>query len=182
MGRRGPAVTPPSHSPTTPTPHANTHTPNNNKIEELCQNPRTPIMALAPVTGKIKIYYAFKNLGGTRVRNMNKIVALEGAGPRASPLFFPEEGILSTCNVRIPSVEDLTAARDSDTFRNLAPATGARRVNFKQSNYCILPPFLAESILNTQERDPANLALILKSSVDDFDNRNRDEEEENEII
>ena len=41
------------------------NTPNNNKMEELRQNPRTPIMALAPVTGKIKIYYAFKNLGGT---------------------------------------------------------------------------------------------------------------------
>ena len=104
-------------------------TTNEKKIEELCQNPRTPIIALAPIAGKIKLYYAFKNLGGTRTRQQNKIVALEGVGPSATPLLFPENGLTKLCNVRIPLIANLKAAQDAESFREISPETGARRAN-----------------------------------------------------
>ena len=149
-------------------------TPANKRIEELCQNPRTPILAIAPITGKIKIYYGFKNLGGTRTRSQNKIVALEGVGPSATPLAFPEDGILNLCNVRTPLPSELAESTDPEAFRDTSPATGTRRITLKQSGYIILPPFLAESVLNTSDRDPATLALLLRDAVTNFDSAHRD--------
>ena len=150
-------------------------TPNNIKLEELCQNKRTPIITIAPVTGKIKLYYGFTNLGGTRTRAQNKIVALEGIGASATPLFFPEDGLLNNCSVRIPLVSDLASALDSETFRQISPESGARRTTFKNSGYIMLPPFLAQVILESTERDPAHLAITLRDTRKEFDDKHKED-------
>ena len=112
---------------------------NDARLRELGQNPRTPIIAIAPVTGKMKLYFGFSNLGGTRTRQQNKMVAFEGIGPSATSLLFPEEGLTNLCNVRSPRVASLTAATDAETFRNLTPENGNRRLTLKQTGYIILP-------------------------------------------
>ena len=88
---------------------------------QLCQYPWTPILAISPISGKVKIYHNFANLGGTRTRTDSKIVVLEGLGPNATPLFFPAEGLSDMSDYKYPSSTSLMDITSADDFSALPP-------------------------------------------------------------
>ena len=76
---------------------------------------------------------------------------------------------MSTYNVKI------SQATDTETFHDTSLETGARRTNFKQNYFLILPPFLVEVVLKTAEMDPSQLAIIMRDTITEFDEKHKDD-------
>ena len=145
-------------------------------IKSLTEDIDVTILTVAPVTGKIKVLHSPKNLGGTRIKPGNKIVALDGFDVTSTPVILDTTCVTSKVELRTPAISRM---RNYDTIENIqsssSPTTGP--INFKHMSFIILPPFISEHILELDTRDPAELLLICKNliTVQDQSNDNNPE-------
>ena len=58
---------------------------------------------------KVQLLHSIKNVGGTRLRPENKILALIGQGPNSVPVIVDEESLLADVDICSPKFEDLVA-------------------------------------------------------------------------
>ena len=126
------------------------------------------IMVIAQVTRKIKILHSAKNLGGTRLKPTNKIVALDGFNEQATPIMLSDKSIAKKLTVRTPS---LTRLRTFETKDQLSESTiiTSGTPNFKSHPFAILPPFLALDFIDMEDRDPESLFVQCQESIHKFD-------------
>ena len=127
------------------------------------------IMIVAPVTRKIKLLHSPDNLGGTRIKPDNKFVALDGFTANATPIIIDESCITNTVELRTPAYTRMKTWQNiEDVTSSTAPTTGS--INFKHASFVILPPFIANHIINIDTRDPDELLLNCKNLIDNHDN------------
>ena len=110
-------------------------------LTQLTEDEDTIFLGISPVTKKIKLFHSVTNLGGTRVRKENKIVALEGFGPTATPVLLDEGGILSPLEVKVPTYSHLKAISRPEQVHGCSP-TASGRTFLKNAPLIILPPFM----------------------------------------
>ena len=132
------------------------------------------IMVIAQVTNKVKILHSLKNLGGTRRKPTNKIVALDGFAEQAIPIMLSDESIAKKLTVRTPS---LTRLRTFVTKQQISESTiiTTGQQNFKSYPFAILPPFLALDIIDTEDREPESLFIQCQESIDKFDSEHEND-------
>ena len=82
-------------------------------LTQLTEDEDAIILGISPVTKNIKLFHSLTNLGGTRVRKDNKIVALEGFGPTATSILLNEDEILSPLEVKVPTYSQLKSVSRS---------------------------------------------------------------------
>ena len=137
-------------------------------IKALTEDIDVTILTVAPVTGKIKVLHSPKNLGGTRIKPGNKIVALDGFVGTSTPVLLDNACVTSKVELRTPA---LSRMRDFDTIEDIQssspPTTGP--LNFKHMSFIILPPFITEHILEIDTREPAELLLNCKNFIAAYD-------------
>ena len=107
-------------------------------LQSLVKEFSPPIIAVSPITKKIKLYFGLSNLGGTRIRPATKIVGLEGLNASASAVCFELEAIEKRTNFSIPEISMLTAATLAQEFQAITPPTSAPKQ--KGALYAIIPP------------------------------------------
>lgn len=96
---------------------------------------------------KVKIYHSAQNLGGTRSKPDNKMVALDGVGCNATPVVFSIDSLKTKVNFKTPSLTTLKSLTDADSVNSTsAPINGDE---FNHASFVILPPFIAKAILSS---------------------------------
>ena len=117
-------------------------TTSDDRLRALTEDPLTTMLAVAPVTSKIKLYFGLSNLGGTRYVKDDKIVGFEGLSSSANPLVFSKTDVEALVTVTGPTKTDLKTVK---TEKNLEDVPVGQRVNLKNSRFVLLPPFLNRS-------------------------------------
>ena len=139
-------------------------------IRCLTEDEDVVIMTVAPVTKNIKILHSPANLGGTRVRPDNKLVAMDGFGSTSTPVLLDESGMTSFVDLRTPSINNLTNLSSEEELRNSSnPNTG--RKNFHHMTFVILPPFIAHHIITLDSREPETIFIRCKDLMLAYDER-----------
>ena len=103
---------------------------------EMFQHKWTPLLAVAPVTKKMKIYLHISSLGVTCTRPSDKVVRLEGLGPVESPVPFPIGGFTLMVDFKFPTAADIAGATNAANFTAL-PSSGNSK--WKEAPYILLP-------------------------------------------
>ena len=142
------------------------------RIHALCQHKWAPMLAVAPVTLKMKVYFNISNLGGSKICPDNVIVGLEGLAPNANPIVFPTEGLLKQLDFKFPQESDFTTTVDCHTFEALTPHGNTK---VKDAPYILLPLLLARVVIENNERDPAMLAIMFREAMVEFDDLHKDD-------
>ena len=128
-------------------------------------------MTVAPVTNKIKILHSPDNLGGTRIKPNNKFVALDGFNEISTPILLDEKCITSIVELRTPAFTKMkTWDNVEDIQTSTAPTSGS--VNFRHTTFVILPPFIANHIIEFDTRDPKELFINCKNLMETHDKNN----------
>jgi len=127
---------------------------------------------------KVQSYHSLKNLGGTRLRKENKVIALLGVGPVAVCVELSLESALKDCNLKTPKPEDLLKCASKEELA--ATRVTTRAVNFKGSALFFPPPFLRDAILNADTTEPLELILISVAAAKEFDRIHEEDEDYNE--
>jgi len=140
----------------------------------LSEDPDTVIMAVAPITGKMKLYHSVSNLGGTRRRKENLLVGMEGFGPSATPIKFDMGMIKTIVDMKVPRKEDLLTSTDAAAAEQLDEDEFSP---FKHAILVILPPMLVVPYLELDTRDPAELLIETVSIITAFDETHKDDDD-----
>uniref|UniRef100_A0A7S4IZS4 Uncharacterized protein n=1 Tax=Odontella aurita TaxID=265563 RepID=A0A7S4IZS4_9STRA len=119
---------------------------NDERLKDFLEDPDAVTMAIAPITGKVKFLHSFKNLGGTRSRPADKIIALDGRGPTAQPVLIHKDVLLKTVQIEIPPLATLKTVANTTEVMAAAPAA-ENPGELNQSIAMILPPFLFSVLL-----------------------------------
>ena len=137
-------------------------------IQNLVEDTDAMILAIAPVTKKLKLYHSFTNLGGTRVKPDDKIIGLEGFGPTATPLLFKLDCLTNLLSIQTPTFTTLKSITDTKDVATAAVSSQA----FKNATFIILPPFVALAFIDLEITEPANLLIEATSIISTFDTAN----------
>ena len=138
------------------------------RFQQAFEDPDCFIMCIGQVTGEIKFLHSLTNLGGTRSRPGNILVALEGKGPSATPVFISEESLKKSFEVEVPTATSLKSLSDPAQVSTAKPADANAR-KFNNANYVILPPFLSKVYSELDETKPAQLLIETNSAISTFD-------------
>ena len=84
-------------------------------ISNICEDCDSIIHTASPILKKVKLYHSFANLGGTRVKPNNKIVALDGFGCQATAVRFEIDSVIKKLDFKVPSNTTLKAISDSSS-------------------------------------------------------------------
>ena len=137
-------------------------------IRSLTEDADSVIITVAPVTGKIKFLHSPTNLGGTRIRPENKLVALDGFGDKSIPVLIDEKCMTSTVDIRTPSFNSLRTLTTTEEIKNSSiPNTGQK--NFNHASFVILPPFIVEHIVDQDTREPEELSVNCSALIEAHD-------------
>ena len=139
-------------------------------LNQLTEDEDTIFLGMSPVTRKIKLFHSVTNLGGTGVRKDNKIVALEGFGPTATPVLLNEAGILAPLEVKVPTYSQLKAISRPEQVPGCSP-TASGWTYLKNAQLIILPPFIANAFVEITERDPSKMIIETNSLINFFDSK-----------
>ena len=134
------------------------------------------IVTASPVPKKVKIFHSFKNLGGTRIKPTNKIVALDGLGCSATPTLFITDSLKKEIKFKTPLYTTLKAITESDSVKASAPLNGNK---FNHASFIILPPFIAKIVLNSTSRQADDLLVEMNSVISSFDEEHKEEKDFN---
>jgi len=69
----------------------------------------------------VRIFHSPKNMGGTRCRPLDKLIALEGLGHEASPVLFDPEHALKAYKANTPKPEAMSACGSPEAITELEP-------------------------------------------------------------
>jgi len=144
-------------------------------LSSLSEDPNTVIMAVAPVTGKMKLYHSITNLGGTRCRTENVFVGLEGFGPSATPIKFDMAKLKTVVHMQVPSPTDLLACTDAVSAERMLESD---EHTFSHAVLTILPPMLFTPYLELDTRSPSELLTETVSIMTMYDESHKDDPEE----
>ena len=147
----------------------------NDVLKQLTEDQDTIILGVSQVSNKMKLFHSFSNLGGTRIREENKLVALEGFGPTATAVLLNESDINSPQTIKVPSYTQLKSCSDPSTVGE-CPASTTGREMFKNAPVIIIPPFVANAFIEMASRDPSQLLVETLSLINAFDARDDTEE------
>ena len=125
-------------------------------IRNLTEDCDAVMLAVAPVTNKIQVLHSMSNLGGTRSRPDNKLVALDGFGERSNAVLLGITSLQREISEKTPS---LTSMQNLDTREDIMSSSVPRNssTSFKNAAFILIPPFLANGIITQEDRDPATL-------------------------
>ena len=142
------------------------------RICALVEDKDTPILAVAPVTKLIKLYFGLSNLGVTRFVTDDKIVGFDGLSSIATPVVFELGNLETTVTVPHPTNTILKAAK---TKEDLETAALGARSSFENSPYVLLPPFLTKILVQSDSRDPSVLYFEILAVINSFDDSHKDD-------
>ena len=138
------------------------------------------MLAVAPVTGLLKLYFGMTNLGGTRTDTVNKVVGPDGLDAVATPVVFSMTDIESLIRVQHPTIDTLVAAKTKEDLEN-APLV-PRRNFLSNSPFVLLPPFITKVLLENVSRDPETLFFLFLDAMKAFDAEHKDDADYAEAI
>ena len=136
-------------------------------ITSLTEDVDSVIMIIAPITLKVKLLHSTSNLGGTRLRPTNKIVALDGFDCSAIPVIIHTADLTQELSIQTPSYTRMKEMSTTEEVMN--PSTRNGRTNFRHSPFVILPPFLFNPLVQMDSRDPAELLIACNKLISTFD-------------
>jgi hypothetical protein len=114
------------------------------------------------------------NLGGTRSRPENKIVALQGLSNDAGAILIDHISATKAIQVTVPKGEDILKCTTIADLENLT-ATGSRTITNFDCTPCLFPaPYETEIILKTGTNDCFELILALVHGAKTFDEANKE--------
>ena len=149
---------------------------NETLIRSLTEDIDIVILTVAPVTGNIKIFHSPINLGGTRIRPIHKLSALDGFNKNSTPVIFDQASITKTVDLRTPSFNKMRTWNTIESVTNSsAPTTGSK--NFKHATFSILPPFIANHIIDFETRDPSELFITCLDLIEAHDSNHENDDE-----
>ena len=96
---------------------------------------------------KVQILHSIKNVGGTRLRPANKILALIGQGPNSVPVIVDEESLLADVDICSPKFEDLVACKLVEAIRALTTPGNRAAVRLHGSGFFLLAPTIRDAVL-----------------------------------
>ena len=143
-------------------------------LRTLTEDNESIIMIVTPITKKIKFIHNASNLGGTRRRPNNKIVALDGFEDMAMPIIIGTDSITTTIQIRTPTFTTLSALQSTEDLIKSIPANNGRF--FKHTTFVFLPPFLFRRWINMDSREPETLFFDCITAINEFDNSHKDDE------
>ena len=142
--------------------------PEEEKIRNLTENVND-VVAGVDAENNIMIFHSIVNLGGTRARAANKIVALIGMDQLTSCVETMTSSALADCNFDAPS---LTAYKKCKDTKELANLTTDGDGTFKGSSMFILAPFVRDAVVGADTNDPLKLIPIVIHAGEQFDKDN----------
>ena len=155
----------------------NATTFNSDIICAITEDENSIILSASSIPNKIKLYHSFHNLGGTRVKPNNKIVALDGFGCLATPTLFDSDSLKKIVKFKTPSYTTLKAITETTSVSSCsAPINGNE---LEHASFIILPPFIAKFIVNCSSRKSDELLIEMNSLILSFDEDHKDNKEFN---
>ena len=145
-------------------------------IRSLTEDIDVVILTVAPVTGNIKIFHSPTNLGGTRIRPEHKLAALDGFGNNSTPVILDKTSMTAIVEIRTPSTNKMRMWTTIDEIKNsTTPNSGPK--NFNHAAFSILPPFIANQIIEDDTRDPLNLFVNCKKLIEAHDQNHQNDQD-----
>jgi hypothetical protein len=127
---------------------------------------------------EVRIFHSPKNMGGTRCRPLDKLIALEGLGHEAPPVLFDPEHALKAYKANTPKPDAISACDSPEAVAELEPpAGGSRAHSFHCSGLFLLAPHQALTVIKRGSVDPKDLILALASDAESFDSLHDEDEE-----
>ena len=155
-------------------------TSKHDRLRALTEDQDTAMLAVAPVTGLLKLCFGMTNLGGTRTDTVNKVVSLDGLDAVATPVVFSMTDIESLIQVQHLTIDTLVAAKTKEDLEN-APLV-PRRNFLSNSPFVLLPPFITKVLLENVSRDPETLFFLFLDAMKAFDAEHKDDADYAEAI
>jgi hypothetical protein len=136
----------------------------NERIKALTEE-QDAIVLLANAMKNITIIHSVKDLGGTRSRPENKIVALQGFSNDAVVIIIDKESTTQALELKTPPATDIADCESADLIKNLRVPTATRNATDKRNFLCTLiyfpSPWETETILNSESKDCHDLTFAL---------------------
>ena len=142
-------------------------------ISSLTEDPDSVIMIITPITSKIKLLHSISNLGGTRLRPRDKIVALDGFDYSAVPVLLHTDDLSLELTIQTPSYNRMKEMSSEDDIMN--PTTRNGRTVFRHSSFVILPPFLFNPLISMDTREPVDMLIHCNRLITEFDSAIKDD-------
>ena len=141
------------------------------KVKNLTDNMNNVFLS---VDGRkmIKIFHSPKNFGGTLLRPSHKVACLTGLGRSAICVQVDLTSAVADIKLVTPTIEEFEACSTAQDVRDL-PIPEANPENgvysYKGSNIMLLAPWLRDTIMNVETRDPFELIPIVLAAAKEYD-------------
>ena len=145
-------------------------------VRHLTEDENIIILFVAPVTKQIKLLHSPSKLGGTRLNPTTTLTALDGFERSAQPIIFDKTSLTQTMSFRTPTPTALRSITSSNDLSSSSASPNSRTV-FKHTPFVILPPFLANALINQPLRTPTDIFLLSSQQITQFDEDHTDDDE-----
>ena len=146
----------------------------NTRIKNITEE--NSVILTAGQNGKFQLLHSLIDLGGTRSRRENKVIALIGMGPRAAPVLLDIDSALADCNITTPTLEEIKSCNSVAEFKALEVPEQGPNPTFEGSGSFIPGPFLLTAIIQADSLDPAVLIPLALDAGERFDNEHAEDE------
>lgn len=114
-------------------------------LQSITEDEDALILCVAPVTGNVKFLPSISNLGGTKARKANRVVALDGCGSQAQAVLTFELKLLSSFETDVPTPTSSKRLALMEKVRSVQPPkVNAKTNQTQQGNF--LPSFSYQHI------------------------------------
>ena len=116
-------------------------------IQNLTEDQNIIILFIAPISKQIKLLHSPSKIGGTRLNPNTTLTALDGFDRTAQPIIFDETSLTNPMSFRTPTPTAIRSITSLDDLASSSASPNSRTI-FKHTPFVILPPFLANALIN----------------------------------
>jgi hypothetical protein len=129
----------------------------------------------------MKMIHSIENIGGTTLFPGHLVVALDGfKRTKATPVLINTTSILAEIEINALTFTRIGVISDKESLTNLeAPTNNPQK--FKSLPFIMLPPFLWETIINIEDKSPANVFMESSKTIKNFIDKHKENEQLNKV-
>ena len=138
------------------------------------------VIATADGENNIQLIHSMMNVGGTMIRPAHKIIGLIGTGTNPVAVIVQHEFLTNECEISTPLIEDINECSTAAEIKALVAPDENGAVTYPGSA-CFAPaPWLQDTLLNEESKDPAVLILAAFAEAIQFDSLHEDDPDFND--
>ena len=149
-------------------------------IQNLTEDQDIIILFIAPVTQQVKLLHSPAKISRTRLHPESTLITLDGFEQQANPIIFDKTSLTTTMSFCTPTPSIIRSLTSPDDLSSSSSAPSNGRTTFKHTPFIILPPFLANALINQDLRTPTDIFLLSSQQITQFDEDHDDDSSYNE--